>query len=190
MLTGFPDVLMVWHAYQLNPRCFLEDCMLFGKMNAWRTGLPWAIINACIENEAFEYDPGTDSRELFESRTNFRWDSLEDPTDVVVECPKCQSKYAVSWTKWDQSDAWNMTSKGTQYGEDSRSGYADKAFYFKCTSASCSYKNAAISHEILRAQKFRKDMMAAKDQDIPMQGTVLDDKGTSIPKVQIQDHSM
>ena len=38
------DVLMVWHAYMLNPRCFLEDCFRLGLMDFWMTGLPWALI--------------------------------------------------------------------------------------------------------------------------------------------------
>lgn len=25
------DILMVWHSYMLNPRCFFEDCYRFGK---------------------------------------------------------------------------------------------------------------------------------------------------------------
>jgi hypothetical protein len=27
------DVLMVWHAYMLNPRCFLEDCFRYGMLS-------------------------------------------------------------------------------------------------------------------------------------------------------------
>lgn len=38
------DVLMVWHAYTLNPRHFFEDCLRAGKMDLWYTGLPWKAI--------------------------------------------------------------------------------------------------------------------------------------------------
>jgi hypothetical protein len=31
------DVLMVWHAYMLNPRTYLEDCVRLGRMDLWNT---------------------------------------------------------------------------------------------------------------------------------------------------------
>ncbi|VUC20441.1 unnamed protein product [Clonostachys rosea] len=36
------DVLMIWHTHMLNPRCFLEDAMLWGLRELWTTGMPWA----------------------------------------------------------------------------------------------------------------------------------------------------
>ena len=31
------DVLMVWHSYMLNPRCFFEDCFRYGKFIIFNT---------------------------------------------------------------------------------------------------------------------------------------------------------
>ncbi|KAF3483895.1 uncharacterized protein GIQ15_03219 [Arthroderma uncinatum] len=51
------DVVMVWHAYMLNPRDVLEDCLRLGKMSFWTSGLPLDVINECIDNTTFEYTP-------------------------------------------------------------------------------------------------------------------------------------
>lgn len=43
------DVLMVWHSFMLNPRTYLEDCLRFGMMGLWKTGLPWKAVDAVID---------------------------------------------------------------------------------------------------------------------------------------------
>ena len=163
---------MVWHAYQLNPRNFLEDCILLGKMDAWRTGFPWAVINSCIDNGSFEYDAGTEAKQRFESSTQHCWDSLRDPNSTELECPVCYDLHAVPWTTWDTPSAWRKNKFGNFCGEADATGYADKDFFFICSSTKKFFRHGA-----LRAQKFRKDLESLKIHDTPMQGTCLDDSG-------------
>ena len=170
---------MVWHAYQLNPRNFLEDCMLFNKMDAWRTGLPWAVINSCIDNDSFDYDAGPEAKEVFETWTQHCWDSLQDPQLVEIKCPKCDSILEVPWTRWDTQSAWRKNSNGDYCGEHDATGYADKGFEFSCKNPKPSYHLHATTHGVLRAQKFRRACEALKRDDIPMQGTCLDSNGKS-----------
>ena len=167
------DVVMVWHAYQLNPRNFLEDCLLENKMDVWRAGLPWAMINACIDNDSFEYNVGAEAMLSFESLTNRCWDNIQDPESAEIECPKCDCLHTVPWTKWDIPSAWRKNSQGGYCGEEDADGYADKNFAFTC-------KNYEITHGVLRAQKFRKDCAVLRYHDIPMQGTCLDENGQSL----------
>lgn len=49
------DVLMVWHAYMLNPRAYLEDCIRHGRMAIWNVEMPWRVVAECIDSETFEY---------------------------------------------------------------------------------------------------------------------------------------
>ena len=66
---------MVWHAYQLNPRDFLEDCIRHGKMGFWRAGLPWSAIDACISNEMFEFEAPIEAVKNFVGATGLPWNS-------------------------------------------------------------------------------------------------------------------
>ena len=168
---------MVWHAYQLNPRNFLEDCLLFGKMNAWRTGLPWAVIIPCINNESFEYDAGGEARELFESRTNLCWNSLEDAKMVDVFCPEHKTTQSVPWTQWDTRPAWTKTWNGGFSGEDNTHGFADREFVITCQGDNWPYSSHHIAHATLRAAKFRTAFETLKYGDTPMQGTCLGTNG-------------
>jgi hypothetical protein len=52
------DVLMVWHAYMLNPRAYLEDCVRLGRMALWHTKMPWDAIAKCIDPSTFVFHAG------------------------------------------------------------------------------------------------------------------------------------
>ena len=52
------DVLMVWHAYMLNPRAYLEDCVRLGRMALWNTRMPWNAIAQCIDPSTFTFQAG------------------------------------------------------------------------------------------------------------------------------------
>ena len=171
------DVVMVWHAYQLNPRNFLEDCILLGKLDAWRTGFPWAVINSCIDNGSFEYDAGTEAKQLFESATKHCWDSLQDSISNQMKCPECCNLHSVPWTTWDTPSAWCKNKYGNLCGEADATGYADQGFYFTCNNSKYSYRKANMTHRSMRAQKFWQDCESLKKHDTPMQGTCLDNKG-------------
>lgn len=148
-------------------------------MDAWRTGLPWAVINSCIDNDSFDYDAGPEAKEVFETWTQHCWDSLQDPQLVEIKCPKCDSILEVPWTRWDNQSAWRKNSNGDYCGEHDATGYADKGFEFSCKNPKPSYHLHATTHGVLRAQKFRRACEALKRDDIPMQGTCLDSNGKS-----------
>ena len=71
--------MMVWHAFILNPRNFLADCIRFGKMKLWALGLPWALVARAIDDETFQYNPGRFTVDTFKSRTRRPWNNLDEP---------------------------------------------------------------------------------------------------------------
>lgn len=160
----------MWHAYQLNPRGFLEDCLRYGKMKFWRTGLPWEAINSCINNDTFQFTPSDRAISGFEKGTQFSWDSLHDSCDTKVLCPMCSHFSSVPWTKWNTKSAWVTEAyegKQRYRGEAIGCGFADKNFSFQCPCGT------VLDHELLRTQKFRKDIEALCFSDAPMPGTLL-----------------
>ncbi|KAH8423186.1 uncharacterized protein LDX57_000940 [Aspergillus melleus] len=159
------DVLMVWHAHMLNPRSFLEDCLRDGKMSFWATGFPWKAINACIGNKTFEYDPGLKARSTFTAKTGFAWDNLHDSSRALVKCPSCTGRVSVYWTDGV------VTGPVGQMFEDWK-GFADKGFRETCPQ--CGYE---IDHEKLRVEKFRQDITNLVKLDMPMPGTLFNNRG-------------
>ena len=140
-------------------------------------GLEPTVINSCIDNESFDYDPGPEAKHLFESLTQHCWDSLQDSQLVEIKCPKCDSILTVPWTRWDNQSSWRKNSNYEYCGEHDATGYADKGFAIFCTNPNPSYHMHEITHGVLRAQKFRRDCEALKHHDILMQGTCLDNNG-------------
>lgn len=163
---------MVWHAYQLNPRSFFEDCLRYGKMKFWRSGFPWAAIDPCIDNKTFEFNPGPEATRSFEHSTGCPIDSCLGETDIDIKCPKCPKFHKVPWTEWNHQSAWLKDFDGSLRGESQARGLADRNFGF------LSPCDTVISHESLRTQKFRNDIEALRINDVPMPGTLLNLKGT------------
>lgn len=62
-------------------------------------------------------------------------------------------------------------------GETSANGYSDKNFHFECD---CGFH---MTHNNLRAHKFRQDLLALQNKGTPMQGTFLDDDGAYVLQV-------
>ncbi|KAI9838829.1 MAG: hypothetical protein M1819_004035 [Sarea resinae] len=166
------DVLMVWHAYMLNPRCFLEDSLRSGKIDFWTTGMPWEIVTESIDNSSFEYQPGDAARQRYESKTGTAWDNLQDSPTMNVVCPKCKTNLKCPWTTCGET----TVRKGDDLAASFASvgvGYADKEFRDRCSK--CSF---VISHAVLRVQKFKRDMQLLLVNDVPMPGTLLSLEGT------------
>lgn len=159
------DVLMVWHAYTLNPRCFLEDCFRYGMMDAYALGIPWDKIDTAINPRDFEYAPSKAAREYFENSTGLAWDNLDDSPSKTIQCPSCKHQIQAPWTA------------GSGFVSDDKNfvsgiGYADSDF-----SLVCNYCSFTLSHDVLRVVKFRKDLQKFQSEDLPLPGTVLDGKG-------------
>lgn len=157
---------MVWHSYMLNPRAFLEDCIRYGKMKFWRTGLPWSAIDSRIDNDTLEYSGTEEAQKFFVTGSGLAWDSLNDPSTVLVQCPKCKSKMSYPWTTCDESFFVGSIR------EDLGNGFADKHFELHCDGC-----KVTVDHGVLRTQKFRKDLQALLLKDVPMPGTILSVNG-------------
>ncbi|SLM39581.1 Protein of unknown function DUF1399 [Lasallia pustulata] len=157
------DVLMVWHAYMLNPRNFFEDCIRYGKMHFWVTGMPWEVVDACIDNKSFDYAPSAAARQRFEQSTGLAWDSLHDPPYHTMQCPKCQKSVAMPLTSCVSENQWGHRNSGK-----TGNGFADKHFNEVCRSC-----NVLLTHDLLRVTKFRRDLQLLLMNDVPMPGTLL-----------------
>ncbi|KAL9099042.1 MAG: hypothetical protein Q9163_005397, partial [Psora crenata] len=168
-----PDVILVWHAYQLNPRDFLEDCVRYGKLDFWRAGFPWARVNACIDNDTFEFKPSGKAIHTWESKTGYAWDSVNDSQDAILNCPMCRKPAKVPWTGLTRAIMW--TDKGD--------GFADK--YLNVVCRNC---HNIICHDNLKLIKFLDDVEALMENDNPMPGTILDTQGIPEPPALPQRH--
>jgi hypothetical protein len=158
------DVLMVYHSFMLNPRCFLEDCIRQGRMDVWATGMPWDLVDACVDNSSFDYNASQEAKANFESMTGLAWDNLHGPPTTNV--PTCAKGHPINcpWTDAHLGDPRKPF-------EDGR-GYADKGFAAKCEQ--CDF---ATNHETLKLQKYRRDLQSLLKYDVPLPGTILSTDG-------------
>jgi len=169
------DVLMVWHAYMLNPRAYLEDCLRHGRMQLWHTRFPWQPAADCINSETFAYEASEAAGELYTSRTGRPWDNNDEKGGRKVDCPTCKTAQMAEWTTCSD----NRPSGGILKSQDvlasaidgmleSGTGFCDQHLNLDCTSC-----GLVITHERLIAGKFCQDTQQLLDKEIPMGGTIL-----------------
>lgn len=94
---GGIDVLMVWHAFMLNPRNYLEDCIRFGLKDLWTTGMPWKAVNACIDSR-FNYEAPLEAQADFVNKTGHNWDNALDSFVKKLSCPRCSQQLEIPWS--------------------------------------------------------------------------------------------
>ena len=177
------DVLMVWHAYMLNPRAYLEDCLRHGRMQLWHSGMPWRAAVDSINSETFAYEAGDGAAKNFTSLTGLPWDNLTDDQPKQLDCPACEFKVNVPYTNYHevadynlhQSNSFDDLSLAIDDALSTGSGYCDREFRATCQSC-----GTHITHERLRANKFCRDVAMLLMDDVPMRGTLLGNEG--IPK--------
>ncbi|KAL9084496.1 MAG: hypothetical protein Q9159_005192 [Coniocarpon cinnabarinum] len=107
------DVLMVWHAFMLNPHDYLEDCLRHRLMSVWHSGMPWQHIDSLIDIDSGAYVVSEDDQRAFEmfvanngmSTSPTLWNNLDDDPEKILDCPLCdyevlnsQSRLRVPWT--------------------------------------------------------------------------------------------
>lgn len=97
------DVLMVWHAFMLNPRNYLEDCIRFTLPDLWATGMPWKTVNAAIDT-SFKYNVPNEGKKRFVAATGQKWSNAEDPQTKTLFCPRCTQQLAIPWTTCGKSE--------------------------------------------------------------------------------------
>ncbi|KAF2667462.1 hypothetical protein BT63DRAFT_426332 [Microthyrium microscopicum] len=159
------DVLMVWHSYMLNPRCFLEDCFRYGKMDFYATPMPWPAIDKCIDIVTFEYNASEQAVNNFAAATGLNWNNTEDSAAKALICPKCAANVEIPWT---DGSTWHPESKTMTPGI----GYADPGFTWICSNC-----ESILTHDYLRVRKFHNDVHMLIRADLPMPGTVLNANG-------------
>ncbi|KAI9712799.1 MAG: hypothetical protein M1820_001421 [Bogoriella megaspora] len=162
------DILMVWHAYLLNPRCFFEDCLRQSRIDFYAAYFPWKEISYNIDNKTLEYNPPSEAKEKFEHDTGLFWENLDDMADKTIRCPNCSQPVKAPWTR----------SSGFIANEDvfcKGSGFADDGF-----GQDCQRCKIRLSHDYLRVQKFRRDLQLLLKDDLPLPGTVLGTDGLPV----------
>ncbi|CAI7566003.1 uncharacterized protein N7487_010274 [Penicillium crustosum] len=160
------DVIMVWHAFMLNPRAFLEDCLRQSKMSVWATGMPWDVINASIDDETLVFYPGSEARINFETKTGHPWENIHESPAKSLLCFGCKQEILAPWTE-------GSLGCDTDVAYAHCTGYADKSLRI-----SCSVCKFSITHDSLRVHKFRSDIQKLLIDDVPMPGTLLTQNGT------------
>lgn len=162
---------MVWHSYMLHPRSLLADCMRLSRMGFWASGLPWEVIESCIDNKAYNYNPGSQAIRHFESHAGHVWDNLEEPPTKALACLRCKETLDAPWTT------------ATRIGCDPDvafahcTGFADKSFRAQCPA--CRF---SVTHANLQVSYFRDDVKALLKDGTPMPGTQLSLRGTLAEK--------
>ncbi|KAF2465710.1 uncharacterized protein BDR25DRAFT_294736 [Lindgomyces ingoldianus] len=167
------DVLMVWHAYMLNPQAYLEDCMRLSRHQIWSTPFPWELINSSIDSETFEYNPPEAAKHNWESTTDLPWGSIHDAPfgnkySTVLRCPKCLQNLDVPWTRPPMTSGPETLEAYLEYD----TGFAGQQFQESCPSC-----DLVIKHETLRVGKFISDAEAVLRQSLPLPGTILNPQG-------------
>ncbi|KAF3387167.1 hypothetical protein F1880_000526 [Penicillium rolfsii] len=159
------DILMVWHSHMLNPRDFLEDCIRHGKMSTWKTGFPFAAVNACIDDRTLEYTVPDETKQRFEQRLKLKWDNLGDPPGKDLRCPRCAKLNFVPWTEGGIGGSVKEAFRES-------TGFADRSF-----EATCKHCKCIINHDRLRVAKFRSDVSDLLMKKRPMPGSIYDING-------------
>ncbi|TID04052.1 Glycine-rich domain-containing protein 1 [Colletotrichum higginsianum] len=182
---GFPrSEPMVWNADMLPPLVAIiivdarpptnahKDCLRYGHGALWAAGMPWPVVNQAISGATFDYVVSNACVAQWEARTSLAWCNEDDPDAKKIRCPSCPTMVSVPWTTCGQSRDYSGTKRPGIAGE----GYADGHLTQTCPSCS-----VTITHESLRAAKFRNDIQASVTSDHAMPGTILD-LHTGLPK--------
>ncbi|KAF1958454.1 hypothetical protein CC80DRAFT_30895 [Byssothecium circinans] len=150
MSEGLPplDILMVWHAYMLNPRTYLEDCMRMNKHMPWRTLFPWKLIHDSIDSDTLEYDRPEEAKNAFAMGTSINWNWRDDLRLKMLTCPRCGVYIEVPYTRPPHRSS---TEAMEAFLDDT--GYAGRAFVEQCPCC-----QLHITHESLRVGKFISDV--------------------------------
>ncbi|KAF8076954.1 hypothetical protein FPV67DRAFT_440215 [Lyophyllum atratum] len=145
------DVLMVWHAYMLNPGWYAEDCTRVPALR--HLGQISPILSISLSSPGLEAilfsDPAKARLESWLSRTDTLFDPLEDAqrnTTREIRCPKCRSSIKI----------FHMNTEG--------SGYLQQNFSVECPKASCKAL-PKITKTMLGMRKLAEDLARPSGTD-------------------------
>ncbi|KAI5365237.1 Putative Glycine-rich domain-containing protein [Septoria linicola] len=183
------DVLMVWHAYQLNPRCYLEDCTRFSRMDLWHSSMPWEAIAQSINSETFAFEATPDAENSFTNMTGLPW-AMTSYSTRATECPECFTTNNIPWTTCTRTEVPTIINfpdvleSAVDDMLSSGSGYCDKDLRHSCKVC---YRD--ITHDRLSIGKFADDVKLLQREDVPMSGTILGIQGIPFKAHGQKDHS-
>lgn len=154
---------MIWHTHMLNPRAYLEDCMLSGRRPLWTGGMPWEVVNAAINNH-FEYAVSESAKDSWKKQTGLAWNNLDDDEKVTIHCPACKTSVHIPWTTCSVPAGTTVAGPPDLVG----TGYGDGKL-----SHTCSACGSVINKDLLCVAKFIDDIDSLLGKGRPMPGTVL-----------------
>ena len=174
------DVLMVWHAYMLNPRAYFEDCLRMGRMALWHTPMPWQKVADSIDPDTFEYQAGDENIAAFTERTGLSWHNLDDHDKKALRCWSCNEILTVSWTSpsRDVASLDKVSFDSARLSEllddylATGTGYCDDNFSAQCPSC-----NATVNRDRVEANKFLSDCQLLLEKNVPMRGSLFGMEG-------------
>ncbi|KXJ96152.1 hypothetical protein Micbo1qcDRAFT_231256 [Microdochium bolleyi] len=165
-MTKLPplDVILVWHAHMLNPRNFLEDCIRSGLGGLWAAGLPWEVLNPCIDDTTFKYTTTSEGEARWATSTGRAWDSTEDHIEKTIKCPKCSASNSIPWTTCGRPESEKRESFMDLQGR----GFGDGDLCWPCEGCS-----TPITSDLLEVESFVDDFRQLLLKGQPMPGTIL-----------------
>ncbi|KAF8425289.1 hypothetical protein EV426DRAFT_641894 [Tirmania nivea] len=93
------DVLLVWHAYTLNPHAFYEDCIRLNRLELWGMPLPWDLI--ITGQPADLYQSLVDLSKKTTGNNNI--DDLRQSPQKELLCPWCEKSFNVPLAEWHKA---------------------------------------------------------------------------------------
>jgi len=155
------DVLMVWHSFMLNPRCYYDGCFALGVPGMLAVAFPWEAIvslhrrhlisntnrkqNKAIDLKTLDYTLSADAETFFRVATSqdvdvfaqLKKESFSKPRLPMLEiiCPKCEHEHELPIASLDlTANSWHKP--GLSLG------------------CACGF---AITHDSLCAERLRQD---------------------------------
>ncbi|KAK6459413.1 uncharacterized protein RJT20DRAFT_15825 [Scheffersomyces xylosifermentans] len=156
------DVVMVWHAFLLNPRSFYDNCMRNDMFSFACFPLPLKRISDSIDSITFEYRP---TKEQKENYLNVIWTTSAKPEDLLyhfnsysmnegllsIYCPICEQ----------------ILLENIPYTNNAKTGFADCNFAYESRLGKCHCAfPRRITHEELRKRQLSADFGSS----IPLPG--------------------
>ena len=157
----------------LNPRAFLEDCMLSGLRRFWSNGMPWSLVNAAITT-SFAYNVTPACKKSWTTLTGLAWSNADDPLTITLPCPRCAINLRVPWTTCSRISTHPFDGIPDLIG----TGYGDGNLQHPCWSC-----RTTLNKPLLCVAKFINDANCLLNPTInrPMPGTLLDHRDGKPP---------
>ncbi|RLV88126.1 hypothetical protein JA9_002681 [Meyerozyma sp. JA9] len=144
------DILMVWHAFSLNPKSFYDAFLRNNFLTFVFIPFPLHLVNDAIDNNSLLYKPKETYVEQFNRILSFYGVKMDYTFDgpfrsnvhvVPVMCPVCKK----------------ILSQSVALSNNSDSGFADPYFKIDDVKPCCGFQGV-INHEQLRRRQFYADL--------------------------------